>query len=196
MEYGQKFLNETSVKMQKFIKNFVTQIIGQNKNKNEPLIKYENLIKIYLNQEALLEELLDFILEKDDSCDSSIIHRLYISNCRRIELYLDKLQTLKLNEDAKKGVIEQIINILKLRKYQNKIDKNYVLMLFKMHNFTNGIVILSEILELRQELLSIYMDSHEYDKIINICENFGRAVKDLNLNLGKQLLDPGIKLFH
>lgn len=75
MEYGQKFLNESSVKMQKFIKNFVTQILGQNKNKNEPLIKYENLIKIYLNQEALLEELLDFILEKDDSCDSSIIHR-------------------------------------------------------------------------------------------------------------------------
>lgn len=95
---------------------------------------------------------------------------------RRIELYLDRLQALKLNEDAKQSVIDQIINILKVRKYQNKIDKNYVLMLFKMHNFTNGIVILSEILELRQELLSIYMDSHDYDKIINICENFGRAV--------------------
>lgn len=45
-----------------------------------------------------------------------------------------------------------------------------------MHNFTHGIIILSEILELRQELLSIYMDNHEYDKIISICENFGRAV--------------------
>jgi len=49
-------------------------------------------------------------------------------------------------------------------------------MLFKIHNFTQGIVTLSEIMELRQELLSIYMDNHQYDKIINICENFGRAV--------------------
>ena len=50
-------------------------------------------------------------------------------------------------------------------------------MLFKMHNFTMGIVTLSEIMELRQELLSIYMDNHNYDKIINICENFGRVVR-------------------
>lgn len=75
IEYGQKLLNETSVKMQKFLKNFITQIIGQKRSGNDPLIKYENLIKIYLNQETLLEELLDFILEKDDNCDSSIIHR-------------------------------------------------------------------------------------------------------------------------
>lgn len=75
MEYGQKFLNETPVKMQKFLKNFITQIIGQKRSGNDLLIKYENLIKIYLNQETLLEELLDFILEKDENCDSSIIHR-------------------------------------------------------------------------------------------------------------------------
>lgn len=49
-------------------------------------------------------------------------------------------------------------------------------MLFKMHNFTDGIVTLSEIMDLRQELLTIYMDNHKYDKIINICENFGRPV--------------------
>ena len=59
IEYGQKLLNETSVKMQKFLKNFITQIIGQKRSGNDPLIKYENLIKIYLNQETLLEELLE-----------------------------------------------------------------------------------------------------------------------------------------
>lgn len=68
-----------------------------------------------------------------------------------------------------------IINTIKDKKYQNKIDKNYVLMLFKMHNFTNGIVTLSVIMELRQELLAIYMENHNYDKIINICENYGRG---------------------
>ena len=55
-------------------------------------------------------------------------------------------------------------------------------MLFKTQNFTYGIITLSEILELRQELLSIYMDNHDFEKILNICENFGRVVL-INLNL-------------
>ncbi len=49
-------------------------------------------------------------------------------------------------------------------------------MLFKMHNFSDGIVTLSEIMDFGQELLTIYMDNHRYDKIINICENLGRPV--------------------
>ena len=140
------------------------------KSGNDPLIKYENLIKIFINQEDLLEELLDFILISDDNCDSSIIHR-------RIELYLDKLdEENKTNLESRYATKENINNIIKNKKYQNKIDKNYVLMLFKMHNFPVGIVTLSEIMELRQELLQIYMDNHQYEKIINICENFGRMV--------------------
>jgi hypothetical protein len=92
-------------------------------------------------------------------------------------LYLDKLAEEKKNNSiSKDSTIDLITSMIKNKKYQNKIDKNYILMLFKMHNFTDGIVTLSEIMELRQELLSIYMDNHKYDKIINICENFGRVV--------------------
>lgn len=74
-EYGQKFLTETPVKMMKFLKNFINQIIILKKNGNDPQIKYENLIKIFLNQENLLEELLDFIINTDENCDQAIIHR-------------------------------------------------------------------------------------------------------------------------
>ena len=170
LKYGQKLLAECPIKIQKVLKNFVSQIMSMKKSGNDPLIKYENLIKIFINQENLLEELLDFILISDDNCDSSIIHR-------RIELYLDKLdEENKTNNESRYATKENINNIIKNKKYQNKIDKNYVLMLFKMHNFTVGIVTLSEIMELRQELLQIYMDNHQYDKIINICENFGRMV--------------------
>jgi hypothetical protein len=145
------------------------------KSGNDPCINYENLIKIFLNQESLLEELLQFIMISDENCDAAIIHR-------RIELYLDKLsQENKNNNDSKYSTSEAIIDLIKNnKKYQNKIDKNYVLMLFKMHNFTVGIIALSEIMELRQELLSIYMDNHNYDKIINICENYGKSVKFRN----------------
>jgi len=75
MKYGSKFLTECPQKMLKFLRNFITQIIGLRKSGTDPNIKYENLIKLFLNQEALLEELLDFVINNDDGCDSSIIHR-------------------------------------------------------------------------------------------------------------------------
>jgi hypothetical protein len=159
--------------MLRVLKAFITQIMSLKKSGSDPLIKYESLIKIFINQENLLEELLDYMLTSDENCDASVIHR-------RIELYLDKLaEESKNNNDSKYTTIENIKNLIKNKKYQNKIDRNYVLMLFKMHNFSEGIVTLSEIMELRQELLSIYMDNHQYDKIINICENFGRVVKKI-----------------
>ena len=170
LKYGQKFLTEEPSKTIKMLKSFIEQIITLKRTSNDNSIKYEDLIKIFLNKETLLEELLDFIIKIDENCDSSIFHR-------RIELYLDQL----INDNNKKSeseypIKESINNLLKNKKIQNKIDKNHILMLFKIHNFTQGIVTLSEIMELRQELLSIYMDNHQYDKIINICENFGRAV--------------------
>lgn len=169
LKYGQKFLAECPQKLQKLLFAFITNLLTLKKSGSDLMIKYEQLIKIYLNQEILLEELLDFIMNSDSNCDSSIIHR-------RVELYLDKLSDeKKMNSDSKENTANSIIDLIKNKKYQNKIDKNYVLMLFKMHNFTKGIITLSEIMELRQELLTIYMETMQYDNIINICENFGRV---------------------
>ncbi len=169
LKYGQKLLTECPTKMHRALKNFISQIMNLKKSGSDPLIRYESLIKIFINQENLLEELLDFILISDENCDASIIHR-------RIELYLDKLaEEDKNNNNSKYSTIENITNLIKNKKYQNKIDRNYVLMLFKTHKFTVGIVTLSEIMELRQELLSIYMDNHQYNDIISICENYGRV---------------------
>lgn len=196
LKYGQKILTECPSKMQRALKSFISQIMSLKKSGMDPLIRYENLIKIFINQENLLEELLDFILISDENCDASIIHR-------RIELFLDKLaEENKNNNDSRYSTIENINNLIKNKKYQNKIDRNYVLMLFKMHNFTGGIITLSEIMELRQELLAIYMDNHNYEKIINICENFGRVENNfwiqalnyfINISDGDQI-DNYIKL--
>lgn len=172
LRYGQKFLAQesSSAKTLKLLKSFIDQIINLKKSANDNSIKYEDLIKVFINKESSLEELLDYIIKNDENCDSSIFHR-------RIELYLDKLMNEnKQSSDTEYPIKEAINSLLKNKKIQNKIDKNHILMLFKINNFTQGIVTLSEIMELRQELLSIYMDNHQYDKIINICENFGRAV--------------------
>jgi hypothetical protein len=173
LKYGQKFLGEesSSAKTLKLLKSFIDHIINLKKTSNDNSIKYEDLIKVFINKETSLEELLDYIIKNDENCDSAIFHR-------RIELYLDKLvDENKQSSDSEYPIKEAINSLLKNKKIQNKIDKNHILMLFKINNFTQGIVTLSEIMELRQELLSIYMDNHQYDKIINICENFGRAVK-------------------
>ena len=170
LKYGQKFLTEEPVKTLKLLKSFIDQIILMKKLPNEnTFIKYEDLIKIFINKENLLEDLLDHIMKADENCDSSIFNR-------RIELYLDRLVNEKQVSENEYPIREAINTLLKNKKIQNKIDKNHILMIFKINNYTQGIVTLSEIMELRQELLSIYMDNHQYDKIINICENFGRAV--------------------
>jgi hypothetical protein len=79
LKYGQKFLAETPVKISRILKSFISQVLNLRKSGNDPLIKYENLIKIFINQESLLEELLDFILISDDNCDSTILHRYILT---------------------------------------------------------------------------------------------------------------------
>lgn len=72
-KYGQKLLNKFPEQTQRFIKEVVSSIISMKSNTN---LKYEVLIKIYINQEKLLEDLLDYIMLKDeDNCSSTIIHR-------------------------------------------------------------------------------------------------------------------------
>jgi hypothetical protein len=61
--------------MSRILKAFISQILALRKAGTDPMIKYESLIKIFINQENLLEELLDFILISDDNCDSTILHR-------------------------------------------------------------------------------------------------------------------------
>ncbi len=72
--HGQKLLTHSAEATQRFVKDLVTQLISANNNGSN--YKYEKLMKIYLNQEKLLEELLDFIMIKDEKkCSSIVIHR-------------------------------------------------------------------------------------------------------------------------
>lgn len=52
-KYGQKLLNKFPEQTQRFIKEVVSSIVAMKSNTN---LKYEVLIKIYINQEKLLED--------------------------------------------------------------------------------------------------------------------------------------------
>ena len=51
-----------------------------------------------------------------------------------------------------------------------KYDHNYVLTLFKTYDYKKGLIQLSEMMNLRQELLVVYMDTCQDEKIIEICK--------------------------
>ena len=88
---------------------------------------------------------------------------------RRIQLYLEDLSSPVKKENA----VSKIISILKNEKYMKIYDSQYLLMLFKTNNFLEGIETILELNKFIQDLLSIYIQKNDFDKIINICKNFG-----------------------
>jgi len=79
LKYGQKLLKNNEEISQRFIKEIISSIISINNNSGTNSMtnyKYEKLITIYINMERLLEDLLDYIMIKDEeNCSNLIIHR-------------------------------------------------------------------------------------------------------------------------
>ena len=170
LKYGEKFIERKEVidESMKVITSIVNEIINirnkENLTEEEKKIKnlkYEKIISIFITKEseAKLESLLDNIMIKDKDCPKQII-------LRRIELYVDKYTDTKNSNE----IVEKIRDILVNEKFKDKLDKNYLLMLFKISGFNQGVTELSKIMELDQDLLQIYMETHEYEKINKSCE--------------------------
>ena len=170
LKYGEKFIEKKEVidESMKVITSIVNDIIAvRNKEKcpkeEEKIknLKYEKIISIFITKESeeRLEKLLDNIMIKDKDCPKQII-------LRRIELYVDRYA----EKNQSTEIVEKIREILVNEKFKDKLDKNYLLMLFKISGFNQGVTELSKIMELDQDLLQIYMETHEYDKINRSCE--------------------------
>ena len=165
LAYGEKFLEKKDVidEAMKVISKLIDEIINiKNNNPQDEKLKkinYEKIISIFISKESedKLEKLLDDIMEKDLDCPKQII-------LRRIELYVDKYTEKKFDS------ADKIKKILTDPKFKDKLDKNYLLMLFKISGFNQGVTELSKIMELDQDLLQIYMDQYDYKKINESCK--------------------------
>ena len=91
--------------------------------------------------------------------DKNMLHR-------RIELYLEE-----------KNGTEKILEIINDRRNIGLYDSEYLMMLFKHKNFSDGIEALSKLTNQRHELLSIYIQKRDYQKIIGLCESDGDTEK-------------------
>ena len=160
-QFGEYYLNNKDEKIGESYFKRVDEFIKENKDKikND---EFSLLIKIFFGNDFYFKKLFEKILNYNLECDKNMIHR-------RIEIYLDE-------EDLNER--KNILNMLNDERFKNKIDKIYLLMLFKFRDFNEGIMKISEMIELKQELFYSYLEKKEYEKIINSCELYGKDEKD------------------
>ena len=153
----------------------IIDIKGKNKmDKKLKNLNYEKITTIFLSEDSknLLEKLLIHIMEKDPDCPKEII-------LKRIELYIDNYNEEK-SEENKKYWINKIKEILNDEDLKEKIDKNYLLMLFKISGCIEGEAELNKFMDLNQDLLQLYMEKQDYENINNLCDNAMNKNSDKN----------------
>ena len=164
IKYGEYFLKENNGEIPDIFFNRVTSFIEEKKSYLDKK-DITNLIQIFIVSDKYFKSLFDKMDIYGMEYNSKIIHR-------RIELYLDEKEN-----DYK----QKLIQMLSDKKYINKYNIEYILLLFKYHNFTEGIESLIKIMNNRQDLVQLYMSKKNYDKLIEIVDdiiNNNERIKD------------------
>ena len=117
------------------------------------------LIQIFIINDKYFKTLFEKMESYGIEFSKEMIHR-------RIELYLEEK-----DEENNKKVIEMLGD----DKFKDKYDIQYLIMLFKFKEFKQGIEVLSKIINKKQELLNIYMQEKNYEKIIEMCYNLNES---------------------
>ena len=154
LKYGQYFLMDNEGEIPDLFFNRVSSFIEMKKMylDQKEIVK---IIQIFIISDKYFKLFFDKINSYDIDYDEKIIQR-------RIELYLEeKEENYKLN----------IIKMLKDKKYKNKYNKDNLMLLFKYNNFKEGINTLKEISNKKQDLMQLYMDNKNYDKLIEIIDD-------------------------
>ena len=156
LKYGDYFLKEKNGEISDLFFNRVSAFIEQKKSylDNNDII---NLIQKFIISDKYFKSLFDKMDIYGIEYNSKIIHR-------RIELYLDEKEK---EIDYKQKIIQMLTN----KKYIDKYNKNYLLLLFKYKNFYEGVETLTTIMNNKQDLIQIYMSKKNYDKLIEIIDD-------------------------
>ena len=154
IKYGQYFLMENNGEIPDLFFNRVSSFIEGKKVylEQKDIIK---IIQIFIASDKYFKLFFDKIESYGIEYNEKIIQR-------RIELYLEeKEDNYKVN----------IIKMLKDKKYLNKYNKEYLMILFKFNKFKEGIDTLKEISINKQDLIQLYMEHKNYDKLIEVIDN-------------------------
>lgn len=129
------------------------------------------------NNHDVLEEILLFLTQRIPKVDSFVYHKLF-EICllqRRRSRGAMQLQSLAIKSSSSvlldpSTYEEKIQNLLEST--TSRYDKNYVLMLFQMYDYNEGIIYLSQIVENKQELIYYFMKTDDYKNILSTCKKY------------------------
>ena len=148
-------------------------------------ISYMNVINIltddYFNDIKI--QMIDVIISHDKKFPIELIRM-------KIEILINKYSLIgneneKEDDDKKLYIEQEIIKILRDKIICQRLDKNYLTLLFQTSNFQEGILIINAINGDKLNLLNYYMDNNMYNKIIAVTDEFG----EINSNYYLQILN-------
>ena len=154
IKYGQYFLNENNGEIPDLFFNRVSSFIEGKK----VYLNQQNIIKIiqmFIVSDKYFKLLFDKIDIYGIDYDEKIINR-------RIELYL---------EEKEENYKTNIIKMLKYKKYRNKYNKENLMTIFKYNKFKEGIDTLKEISGKKQDIIQLYINNKNYDKLMEVIDN-------------------------
>ena len=168
IKYGQYFLIENNGEIPDLFFNRVSSFIEGKKMYLEQKDIFK-IIQIFMVSDKYFKIFFDKIEIYGIDYDEKIIQR-------RIELFLEeKDENYKLN----------ILKMLKDKKYMNKFNKENLMILFKYNKFKEGINMLKEISNQKQDLIQFYIENKNYDKLIEIIDNIilnNEKIEEKNIN--------------
>ena len=168
IKYGQYFLIENNGEIPDLFFNRVSSFIEGKKMYLEQNDIFK-IIQIFMVSDKYFKIFFDKIETYGIEYDEKIIQR-------RIELFLEeKDENYKLN----------ILKMLKDKKYMNKFNKENLMILFKYNKFKEGINMLKEISNQKQDLIQFYIENKNYDKLIEIMDNIilnNEKIEEKNIN--------------
>ena len=168
IKYGQYFLIENNGEIPDLFFNRVSSFIEGKKMYLEQKDIFK-IIQIFMASDKYFKIFFDKIETYGIEYDEKIIQR-------RIELFLEeKDENYKLN----------ILKMLKDKKYMNKFNKENLMILFKYNKFKEGINMLKEISNQKQDLIQFYIENKNYDKLIEIIDNIilnNEKIEEKNIN--------------
>ena len=171
INFGRKLLekkeiiNEIDNTITRLVDDIINIKIGDPKDERLISLKYEKIISIYSGEEmdAKLDKILTKIMEEDVDCPKEII-------TKRIELYLEMYKRKEKKEKNSGKEYAYRISVI-IKNNEKKIDKNYLLMLFKLSGFVEGVAQLSKIMGLEQDLLQLYIEKKDFKNINKACKD-------------------------
>ncbi len=146
--------------------------------------QFKYLKEIFVDNKDLNKRFLDFQVAKDPNCEKEVFHSLiewHLQDYFNAQRGQEKLkmdlgsaaESTREIEAKRKHLIDLLL------KHKDHYDQKHVLMLFEMYQVSEGVRILCEMLELKHELMTYYMQNKEYDNIEKLCEQYGEHEQNL-----------------